>query len=95
MNFENQSHGGFGNDPISPELQDALTRAQAKKDNPLLAYTLDTLPSLRDRFAMAAMQGLFSSSYDEFWIGICPETKTAQQAYKWADAMLKARDEHA
>jgi hypothetical protein len=47
---------------------------------------------LRDRFAMAAMQGLFSASSDEFWISITPETKTAQQAYMWADAMMKARE---
>jgi hypothetical protein len=40
---------------------------------------------------MAAMQGLFSASYDEFWVDIKPEIKTAQQAYKWADLMLEAR----
>ena len=47
---------------------------------------------LRDRLAMSAMQGLFPASYDEFWTNITPETKTAQQAYMWADAMMKARD---
>lgn len=49
-------------------------------------------PELRDRLAMASMQGLFSASFDEFWV-VNPESraKTAKHAYEWADAMLKAR----
>lgn len=48
--------------------------------------------TLRDQFAMAAMQGLFSNSFDEFWVQK-PESMsgTCKHAYEWADSMLEAR----
>lgn len=52
---------------------------------------MEPVRTLRDEFAMAAMQGLFSASYDEFWVEVKPDIKTTQQAYKWADAMLEVR----
>ena len=47
--------------------------------------------TLLDQFAMAAMQGLFSASADEFWINIQACQNTTAQAYEWADEMMKAR----
>ena len=46
--------------------------------------------TLRDRFAIAALQGLTSTA-DEFWTGPLGMAGVAAQAYLWADAMLAAR----
>jgi hypothetical protein len=52
----------------------------------------DTGKTLRDEFAMAAMQGLFAGNSDEFWVDVSREDlKTHTHAYKWADRMLEAR----
>lgn len=49
--------------------------------------------SLRDRLAMAAMQGLFSNNADEFWQHDSGSmSNTAVHAYHWADVMLIAKD---
>jgi hypothetical protein len=48
--------------------------------------------TLRDQFAMAAMQGLFSASADEFWIDLLHKQKTTAQAYMWADKMMEERN---
>jgi exonuclease III len=48
--------------------------------------------TLRDQFAMAAMQGLFSASADEFWIDLLRKQNTTAQAYMWADKMMEERN---
>ena len=48
--------------------------------------------TLRDQFAMAAMQGLFSVCQDEFWVDIQLGEKTTSQAYMWADKMMEERN---
>ena len=48
--------------------------------------------TLRDQFAMAAMQGVFSASADEFWIDLTHKQKTTAQAYMWADRMMEERN---
>lgn len=45
---------------------------------------------LRDYFAAHAMQGLFASGHYE---GKVNTTEVAEDAYKMADAMLKAREQ--
>lgn len=51
--------------------------------------------SLRDKFAVEAMNGMLSNSIDTnqgckpYWMGSRDEI--AEEAYKFADAMLKAR----
>jgi hypothetical protein len=51
--------------------------------------------SLRDKFAVEAMNGMLSNSIDTnqgckpYWMGSTQEI--AEEAYKFADAMLKAR----
>ena len=48
--------------------------------------------SVRDYFAAAALQGMLSSE-DVENDGIWPETGCAIRCYKFADAMLKAREQ--
>ena len=59
---------------------------------PLTFTPMETRTTMRDQFAMAAMQGLFSNSFDEFWVQK-PESMsgTCKHAYEWADSMLEAR----
>lgn len=46
--------------------------------------------TLRDRFAMAALQGMLASNGADWDIG--PDKLfTARECYQYADAMLKAR----
>lgn len=45
--------------------------------------------SLRDKFAMAALQGSIASGAAE----VSTYESDATSAYKWADAMMKARKE--
>jgi lactate dehydrogenase-like 2-hydroxyacid dehydrogenase len=50
--------------------------------------------TLRDQFAMAALNGLFSGNSYEFWVLASLDIlKTTSQAYKWADKMMEARRE--
>lgn len=50
-------------------------------------------PTLRDQFAMAALQGVFSGNSDEFWVDVSLDVlKTTSQAYKWADKMMEERN---
>jgi hypothetical protein len=51
---------------------------------PIVSVT--TTKTLRDEFAMAALQGLLADGGGESW------EKDAANAYKAADAMLKARE---
>ena len=61
-------------------LQLELAMARKQRDRNLI----DT----RDKFAMAAMTGLLAS-----WkSGVIHRDKETEGAYKWADAMLKARE---
>ena len=58
-----------------------------------MAVEFADLPTLRDRFAMAALTGLLSSETAE---NAYPRTDDgyrlgATDAYRWADAMLAAR----
>jgi hypothetical protein len=47
----------------------------------------EPMPNIRDHFAMAALQGLMAANWKD-----CPyPTGYAEEAYKMADAMLKAR----
>lgn len=48
--------------------------------------------TLRDQFAMTALNVLFSGNSYEFWVLASPDfLKTTSQAYKWADKMMEAR----
>lgn len=59
---------------------------------PAQIQILEPVRTLRDEFAMAAMQGLFAGNSDEFWVDVSREDlKTHTHAYKWADRMLEAR----
>lgn len=46
--------------------------------------------TLRDRFAMAALQGMLASNGADWDIGP-DKSHTARECYQYADAMLKAR----
>ena len=49
----------------------------------------EPMPNIRDHFAMAALQGLMAANWKD-----CPyPTGYAEEAYKMADAMLKARSQ--
>ena len=51
-----------------------------------LAEINEKKPTLRDQFAIAAMQGVFSGNSDEFWVDASLNVmRTTTQAYKWAD----------
>lgn len=56
---------------------------------------MEPQPTLRDQVAMAALRGILSDP-DEFWVGETMKEnlrlKTTSESYKWADAMLKARE---
>ena len=48
--------------------------------------------TLRDQFAMAALNGVFSCNSDEFWVDVSLDVlKATSQAYKWADKMMEDR----
>ncbi len=47
--------------------------------------------SMRDYFAVRAMQGMFSNT--EMTAGINSHDQFAEMAYRMADAMLKAREQ--
>ena len=56
----------------------------------------ETQPTLRDRFAMAALQGDIASEHEGWAItdkadGPTREQQLAERAYRMADAMLEAR----
>lgn len=59
---------------------------------PITFTPSETRATLRDQFAMAAMQGLFSACQDEFWVDIQLGEKTTTQAYMWADKMMEERN---
>lgn len=46
---------------------------------------------LRDRFAMAALQGALVSGDIDYWLDEKNRLQIATGAYEWADAMMKAR----
>ena len=68
-------------DSIAGDIRSGIY--QAYKD---LALDVE-LPSLRDRFAMAALQGMLADPESS---GNCEEF--ASVAYEYADAMLKERE---
>lgn len=95
MSSNNQSQGAFGNDPISADMQEALYRARLAESNPMYIRCLEPPISLRDRFAMAAMQGDWTRA-NGTWannpVGSDGDLKSARVYYAMADAMLKARE---
>jgi hypothetical protein len=65
------------------------------------AYQIDVLreirneintPILLDRIAIAALQGMFASNPDEFWVGEKNMAKTCEGSYLWAKYMMEARN---
>jgi hypothetical protein len=73
-------------------MKDGLIfKSQAMTDIELGKYA--KYMTLRDYFAAKAMQGIFSSDKYVGLIGVNRyEQRTAEDAYKMADAMLKARE---
>jgi len=65
--------------PFAAELNEARTAA------------MRAVFTLRDRFAAAALQGMLAD-VDSFAYGQKPEEVLARTAYRYADAMLKARE---
>jgi hypothetical protein len=65
-------------------------QAYPNVDHNSLGYlvTRDKGMTLRDYFAAAAMQGMISSTHEDF---DASSDACARQAYKYADAMLEAR----
>lgn len=57
---------------------------------PLAEAVDDKLPSLRDQFAMAALQGILSGRYN-FQTETFPLEEVTTAAYAYADVMLEAR----
>ena len=51
--------------------------------------TMVTIKTLRDEFAMAAMESLLFSGFDE--VAKIDEAKLAEMSYKISDAMMEAR----
>ena len=52
-------------------------------------WTMVTIKTLRDEFAMAAMESLLFSGFDE--VAKIDEAKLAEMSYKISDAMMEAR----
>lgn len=73
----------LGLEEYEKELADSLKNAMPK---PLMV--VNDVPTLRDKFAIGAMQG-FCANPEE---GSCSEIEIAQWSYEMADAMLKERN---
>lgn len=58
-------------------------------DKGKMTYHFTTTNNLRDEFAMAALTGLLASN--EF-ARLYSRARTAEEAYRLADAMMEARD---
>jgi hypothetical protein len=58
------------------------------ENQPISSYTSD-LPTLRDLFAMAAMQGILSAGDSLYCFG---EKELAEQSYKYSDEMMVQRN---
>jgi len=77
--------------PQEPPILPAGTKARAMK-----APTVEAEPSLRDRFAMAALTGMLAQSSEVAngytWANGNSEQQVSEYAYNYADAMLEARE---
>ena len=64
---------------------------EARRDNNFLVGVMSNKPTLRDQFAISALNGYLSTH--ESWFRTTDEHRgnITARAYLWADAMMKAR----